>query len=204
MRFGHLALAVALVVVGALGTAALVTAASASGEYLALRRDVAFAAQLTADDLTVVRINAAPGLRPVPARDLDRVVGLYAAVPLSEGTLLTAAQLTDRPVPGPGQQVLGITLSGDRLPATRPDPGDRILLVATPAQGAVAGDGDAASSPPTWTATVVRVVGSDSGSLLGRGGTETVTLDVAVSAADGPVVATMAATDRLVVLLTGE
>src|SRR5690606_31376386 len=197
-------LAVALVVVGALGTAALVTAASASGEYLALRRDVAFAAQLTADDLTVVRINAAPGLRPVPARDLDRVVGLYAAVPLSEGTLLTAAQLTDRPVPGPGQQVLGITLSGDRLPATRPDPGDRILLVATPAQGAVGGDDDPATAPPTWTATVVRVVGSGSGGLLGRGGTETVTLDVAVSAADGPTVATMAATDRLVVLLTGE
>src|SRR5690606_4456636 len=43
-------------------------------------------------------------------KDLDRVVGLYAAIPLVEGTLLTAAQLTAQPLPGPGQQVLGITL----------------------------------------------------------------------------------------------
>jgi len=202
LRFGHLALAVALVVVGALGTVALVTAASATGEYLALRRDVDFGARLTADDLTVVRINAAPGLKPVAASDLERVVGLYAAVPLSEGTLLTAAQLTNQPLPGPGQQVLGITLSGDRLPATRPEPGDRVLLVATPAQGAAAGEDQA--PPRTWAATVVKVVGSGSGGFLGRGGLETVTLDVSVPAADGPTVATLAATDRLVVVLSGE
>lgn len=203
LRFGHLALAVALVVVGALGTVALVTAASATGEYLALRRDVDFGARLTADDLTVVRINAAPGLKPVAARDLERVVGLYAAVPLSEGTLLTAAQLTNQPIPGPGQQVLGITLSGDRLPATRPEPGDRVLLVATPAQGAAAGE-DSQAPPRTWAATVVTVVGSGTGGILGRGGVETVTLDVSVAAADGPTVATLAAADRLVVVLVGE
>ena len=120
LRFGHLALAVALMAVGALGTVALVTAVSTTGEYLALQRDMAANAELTADDLTVVRINTAPGLRPVAAKDLDRVVGLYAAIPLVEGTLLTAAQLTAQPLPGPGQQVLGITLGSDRLPATRP------------------------------------------------------------------------------------
>lgn len=203
MRFGHLALAVALIVVGALGTVALVTTVSATGEYLALRRDVEANARLTVDDLTVVRINAAPGLKPVAGQDLDRVVGLYAAVPLSEGTLLTAAQLTAQPLPGPGQQVLGITLGADRLPATRPSSGDRVLLVATPARGAAAGD--ASQEPPrTWPATVVQVVGSGSGSFLGRGGADTVTLDVAVAAADGPTVATLAATDRLVVVLTGD
>lgn len=202
LRFGHLALAVALIAVGALGAVALVTTVSASGEYLALQRDVEANARLVADDLTVVRVNAAPGLRPVAARDLDRVIGLYAAIPLSEGTLLTAAQVTDRPLPGPGEQVLGITLSADRLPATRPTPGARVLLVATPTRGAVASD-EAQSSPATWSATVIRVVDSGSGSFLGRGGADTVTLDVAVAATDGPIVATMAATDRLVVVLTG-
>ncbi len=202
LRFGHLALAVALMAVGALGTVALVTAVSTTGEYLALQRDMAANAELTADDLTVVRINTAPGLRPVAAKDLDRVVGLYAAIPLVEGTLLTAAQLTAQPLPGPGQQVLGITLGSDRLPATRPSPGDRVLLVATPARGSTASD-ESQDPPRTWPATVVQVVDAASGGFLGRGGTETVTLDVAVAATDGPIVATMAATDRLVVVLTG-
>lgn len=202
VRFGHLALAVTLIVIGALGTVALVTAVSADGEYLALSRDVDFGAQLAEEDLAVVRVTNTPGLKPVPARDLDRVVGLYANVPLSEGTLLTAAQVTNQPIPGPGQHVLGITLRNDRLPATEPRPGDPVLLVATASQGSPDSD-DPPSAPRTWSATVIRVAGSGSGGILGGDGASTVTLDVAVATADGPTVATLAASNRLVVILTG-
>lgn len=201
VRLGHLALAVALIVVGALGTVALVTAVSAEGEYLALNRDVDFGQKLVPDDLRVVRISDAPGLSPVAAKELDRVVGLYAAVPLSQGSLLTAAQVTNQPIPGPGQHVLGITLRSDRLPATLPKPGESVLLVATPGQAG--SNDDPAAPPPTWSATVVRVAGSGAGGFLGSGGSGTVTLDVAVTAADGPSVATLAANNRLVVILAG-
>ena len=202
MRFGHLALAVALIVVGALGTTALVAAASADGEYLALRRDVDFGAQLTEADLVAVRLTDSPGIDPIAASDIDRVVGTYATMRLARGSLLTPAQITAAPVPGVGEHVVGITLRGDRLPARHPRPGDPVLLVATPERAA--GGAEPTGPPRTWTATVTAVAGGDgSGFLGGNGGSGTVTVDVAVPAADGPAVATLAAADRIVVVLAG-
>lgn len=199
VRPSQLALAVALIVVGALGTTTLVAAASADGEYLALGRDVDFGARLTEDDLVTVRVADAPGIEPIAAADLDRVVGAYAAMRLARGTLLTPAQVTTEPVPAVGENVVGITLRGDRLPATRPRPGDAVLLVATPERHS--GEVDLAASPTTWPATVTAVAGSGSSGFLGGGGSDTVTLDVALPAADGPTVATLAAADRIVVVL---
>jgi hypothetical protein len=200
LRLGHTALAVALIVVGALGTTTLVAAASADGEYLALSRDVDFGARLTAEDLIPVRLSTAPGLDPVAARDLHRVVGAYATMRLARGTLLTPAQVTAEPVPGPGEHVVGITLRGDRLPARHPRPGDPVLLVATPERSA----GDTTGTPQTWAATVTAVAGSGSGGFLsGATATGTVTIDVALPAAHGPTVATLAAADRIVVILGG-
>jgi hypothetical protein len=196
MRFGHLAAAVALIVVGALGTAALVTAATADDLYLAIRRDVPYGAMLTGDDLVETRIGNPPELRPVPATERHRVVGAYATMPLASGTLLTAAHVTAVPVPAPGQHVVGITLRGERLPAQHPRPGDRVLLVATTDRAS----GD--SALPTWPATVTRIAGHGGG-LLDGSSARTVTLDVAVPAAHGPEVARLAAADRLVVVLDG-
>jgi hypothetical protein len=205
MRAGHLALAIALIVVGALGTAALVTAVAADGEYVALGRDVDYGAQLRAEDLVTVRMSTTPGLHPVAASDLDRVVGAYATMPLAAGTLLTPAQVTAEPVPGPGQHVVGITVRGDRLPAQRLRPGDPVLLVATSDRSSNSGDGGDAVDhrPRTWHATVTAVAGGDGGGFLGGGGSGSVTLDVAVPASDGPTVATLAAANRLVVVLAG-
>lgn len=195
MRVGHLSAAVALVVVGALGTAALVTAATADGTYLAVVDDVSPGAVISKSDLVTVRLGNPPELRPVAAGDLDRVVGYYATMPLAAGTLLTPAHVTSEPVPGPGQHVVGITLRGERLPAQRPQPGDAILLVATPERGGSEQDA------PTWPATVTRIAGQGGGLL--DGSSRTVTLDVAVPAAQGPQVARLAAANRLVVVLDG-
>lgn len=196
LRFGQLAAAVALIVVGALGTTALVAAAGADDIYLAVARDVHYGAALTDHDLVDVRIANPPELRPVPARERHRVVGAYATMPLASGTLLTAAHLTATPVPAPGQHVVGITLRGERLPARQPQPGDPVLLVAT----AERGDADAAT--PTWSATVTGVAGHGGG-LLDGGGARTVTLDVAIPAAHGPEIARLAAANRIVVVLDG-
>jgi hypothetical protein len=201
LRAGHLALAVALIVLGALGTTALVAAVAADGEYLALSRDVDFGTQLRAEDFVTVQISNAPGLDPIAASELDRIVGAYATMPLAAGTLLTPAQVTADPIPGPGQNIVGITLRGDRLPARRPRPGDPILLVTIAERGG--GAEQVTARPQTWQATVTAVAGADSSSFLGGGGGGSVTLDVAVPAADGPTVATLAAANRLVVVLAG-
>jgi hypothetical protein len=201
LRAGHLALAVALIAVGALGTVALVTSVAADDEYVALGRDVHYGAQLQPEDLITVRMSTTPGLRPVAASDLDRVIGAYATMPLAAGTLLTPAQVTAAPAPGPGQHVVGITVRGDRLPAQRLRPGDPVLLVAT-ADRHSSSDDTVGGRPQTWHATVTAVAGGDGGGFLG-GGSGSVTLDVAVPAADGPTVATLAAANRLVIVLAG-
>jgi hypothetical protein len=203
VRFGHLALAVALVVVGALGTAALVAVASADGEYLAVARDVGYGAQLTQADLVTVRISNPPGVDPVPANRINRVIGNYTTMPLAAGTLLTAAQVTDADhrEPGAGEVRVGITLPGDRLPGRPVQPGHRILLVAT---GPV--DEPEAPALHSWEATVVGVAGSGSGSgILGGGRSRETTLDVIVPVGDGRTIAALAAADELVVaVLAGQ
>jgi hypothetical protein len=190
----HAAAAVAVMILGALGGGVAVMASSASGEYLALARDVPFGQQLTGADLVTVRVGAPPGLDPVPASDRDEVTGLSAAMPLLRGSLLVPGMLTGQPVPA-GQHVVGITVRADRLPTVRPEPGETVQLVATGT--------DTEATVGTWSALVTAISTSDDG-LLAPGRSGVVTLDVAVPAAQAPAVARAAAAGELVVVRTGE
>jgi len=198
VRFGHLALAVALIVVGALGTATLVTRVASGGTYLALATDVAYGAQIQEAHLTEVRIPNPPALNPIPASSRDRVVGLYAAMPLAKGSILTPDQVVAEPFPAPGQRIVGLTLRRDRLPAQIPQAGDTVTLVASQDRGA---EDDA--TPLTFTATVTAVAGVDAGGGLFGSGSSTVTIDVAVPTSDAPQVAVLAADNRLTIVLGG-
>jgi hypothetical protein len=204
VRFGHLALAIALVVVGALGAATLVTVVSAKDEYLALARDVGYGAQLVREDLVVVRITSPPGLRPWPASEIGRAVGNYATMPLVGGTLLTSAHVTNQRFPAAGEVRLGITLPGDRLPAQPVRPGNLVLLVDTGLDGP--GGPAPAPAPRTWQGTVLQVADDGSGgSILGGGRSRETTIDVIVTARDAPTIATLAANNQLsVAVLPGQ
>lgn len=189
-------LGVALVVVGALIGWKVLTAVGTTGQYLAVGRNVDFGAALTRDDLTTVRISRDPALRPIKASDVDQVLGKRAAMPLAPGTLLTQAQLTDRTIPGPGQQLVGLGLPQNRVPAERVQPGASVLLVITaPTTAVAAGDEKEPTAPPlNIPATVVDVrPGSKDGETQ---------LNVTVTERDGPLVASRAAEGRIVVLLT--
>ncbi|MPZ25990.1 MAG: hypothetical protein GEV12_05955 [Micromonosporaceae bacterium] len=203
IRFGHLALAIALVVVGALGTTALVTMVSATDKYLALARDVEYGAQITEADLTVVSISSPPGLDPWPASERNRAIGNVATMPLAKGTLLTAAHVTDQQLPAAGEVRLGITVPGERLPAQPVRSGNLILLVDT---GQGSNGGTTNPDPRTWQGTVLRVSDDGSGGgILGGGRAGDVTIDVVISAADAPMIAALAANDLLsVAVLPGQ
>ncbi|MGH3680355.1 MAG: SAF domain-containing protein [Natronosporangium sp.] len=194
LRPAHVAAAVAVVIVGAVGGAVAVSAAAAGGQYLAVARDVSYGAELSGEDLATVRIDTPPGVMPVPAADRDQVVGLYAAMPLVRGSLLVAGMLTAEPIPA-GQHVVGIALDDDRLPGQRPGAGETVLLVST-------GSGSEGSVAASWRATVMRVSTAEEG-LLGSGGSQ-VTLDVAVPPTAAPQVARAAAAGELVVVRTGQ
>ncbi len=185
-----LALAVAMVVLGALGATYLATSLGQTSPVIAMAREVPWGQTITAADLVEARISADPALEPIPYGDRDQVIGLVAASTLTPGSLLTREALTEQPLPPPGQQLVGVGVSAVQLPTTPLRPGDDVLLVP------VAGSGGA-GAPAAVGSTVVR---------SGSPGTDGLrVVDVLVDAADGPDVAARAAAGLIaIVVVAGE
>lgn len=197
MRPGLLGLAILLIALGGLGAAFAVTSVRATGSYLAVSRQVPVGTALSPDDLVSVQVAGGQGLKPVPAADIDKVVGLRAAVTLVPGTLLSMAQLTEKPLLGRGQQQVAVGLKPGQVPAKQMRSGDKVLLVSTPAQNAA---GDQRPNQVTrYEGTVVDATLPDEDE-ADRG---TTILYVAVANRDAPAVVTLASQGRLAVILTG-
>ncbi|MCW6003117.1 flagellar biosynthesis protein FlgA [Micromonospora sp. CPCC 205371] len=197
MRPGLLGLAILLVALGGLGAAFAVTSVRATGSYLAVSREVSVGAELTADDVVAVQVAGGQGLSPVSADDIDKVVGMRAAVTLVPGTLITMDQLTDKPLLGPGKQQVAIGLKASQVPAKQLRPGDKILLVSTPPQNAA--PNERAPQATRYEGVVVDAMVPDEDE-ADRG---TTVVYVAVASRDAAAVVTLAAQDRLGVILTG-
>ncbi|MFB9234877.1 SAF domain-containing protein [Plantactinospora siamensis] len=189
MRPGLLGLAVLLIALGGLGAAFAVTSVRATGTYLALARDVPAGTQLAPADLTSVQLAGGRGLTPIPADQRDKVLGRRAALRLSAGTLLTMAQVTDKPLLGPGQQQLAVSLKQDAVPARTLHPGDKVLLVSTPARDA---GGNAGST--RFDAVVIDSADTDQSTRV---------LYLALAIRDVAPVVALQAQDRLAVVLVG-
>lgn len=194
-RPGLVALAVALIATGGLSAAYAVTLVGGTNAYLAVSRSVQAGSRLAAADLTVVRISGDPALRPLPANQSDAVVGKYAAVELFPGSLLTEGQLVDVPLGGAGTTLVSIGLSQDKVPAQRVKPGVKVLLVATPVESLLAAGQTPTGPVETFDATVVDIV---TGTQPGR-----YFVNVSVRDSDGPHIATLAAANRIVIVLAG-
>ena len=189
-----LALAVSMVVLGALGATYLATSLGQTSPVIAIAREVPWGQPLTAADLVEARVSADPALEPIPYADRDQVIGRVAATTLKPGSLLTRDALTDQRLPAPGQQLIGVGVSPVQLPTTPLRPGDDVLLVPVAAGSASAGTEGAAS---VVEATVVQT---------GAPGTDGLrVVDVLVDAADGPDVAARAAAGLIaIVVVAGE
>lgn len=196
-RWGLVAVGVVLVVVGAVVAYLLVVTAGVTHSYLAVSHNVAYGAAIGPNDLTVVNVNAAAGLDPIPASERDQVIGKHAATDLMPGTLLTRAQLTDRAIPAPGEHLVGIELKPAQVPARTLKAGDAVVLVIVPAAnltGVPDPNPSAAAKPESIRATVAAATPPATNG--------NVRVDVAVNQADGLKVATMAAAGRIVVVVT--
>lgn len=195
IRRGWVGIGVLAIVLAALGAATLFRAVGPSQEYLAVAQDVPVGAQITSSDLRVVRLNASPGLAPISISEVNQVVGAYAAVPLSAGSLVTMDQLTAEAVPGPGEQMVAVTLPRDRLPERILRAGDQVHLVATTGSGLADQDPDA--TPRTFAAEVHDVqTASDRGIDL--------VVTLLVDERDGATIASLAAAGRVAVVLLPE
>lgn len=139
-------------------TAAYVTqVVSSTVPVVAVAQDVPAGEVLERSDLTVADVNRASALRPVPAEQLESLVGQRAAVGLVAGSLLTAAAVTDVVLPVAGQSLVGVAVTSSQLPAVPLQAGDRVRIVDTPTA-----QGDPPSgTPATIVGELVSTVGPD-------------------------------------------
>ena len=124
------ALAVLLIVGGALLAGFLATRMDNRVQVLAAASTLRPGHVITADDLAATPVSAE--IRTlVPASQIDQVIGRTVRVEVTKGQLLDTSQLTTGPVPGQGAQVVGATLEAGRFPASGLGPGDVVDLVDT-------------------------------------------------------------------------
>jgi hypothetical protein len=191
------AFGVLLVVAGALVTGYLFTGVGGRMAVVIITRDVPVGTQMSSADVTTTRVAADTTVAVIPGRQLRQVVGRYAAVDLRKGTLLAPSQLTMALSPRPGQQVVPIAVKLDQLPARGLQPGDQVLVIATPGQQgqdqAGGGNGAAPLSQDT-PATVDQVSSPDADG--------NVRVDLVVASGVGPAIAKQASTGRIGIVLT--
>ena len=160
-------------------------------QVLAVTRPVAAGQALSSGDLRVVRVAYSVGVGVVPASQIDEVAGRTAAVPLAEGSLLSASQVGPAAWPPEGQVVVATPVKPSRL-AHGVVPGSRVLVVPVAEEPSRAGSLQPAGPEPV-SGTVVQVRdGIDSA------GTTVVTLLLAHT--DAVSVASIAADVSLVVV----
>lgn len=187
-----LALAVALMVLGALGAVFAFTALGERTSVIAVASEIPYGQVIERSDLVEAQIAAEPALEPLPWSDVDDIVGLTAATDLFPGGLLSAGQVTSEQLPPDGMQLVGIEVPSGQLPATPLQPRDEVLLVPIVV---TEGGGQADGLPEPVEATVV-AVGS-----VGVDGSRVV--DVLVEDDGATDVATRGSVGGLAIVLTG-
>lgn len=178
--------------VGALIAISQVNRAGDRVEVLAVAHDVQAGQVVKASDVTTAQVAEDPALSPVPAADRSSIVGQRAAVDLRKGSLLTESSVRGGGGLGDDLQVVGVELKKGTAPRDELRPGDKVLAVVRPEQGAQAGqaakDG-ADAEPETIEATVKSVGRTDA--------TGSVVVNLAVAPTDGPQLAVKASANRI-------
>ena len=174
---------------GLLGVWAYTSLATAQ-EVVAVRSTVPRGALISRENLVAVRIGVDPALNPIPAAQLDGVVGQRAAMDLPAGGFVTQGSIAATVVPPQDMSVVGVAVPAALLPGEPLRSGDQVRVVATPGQQGEVTDGEQRSI----TAIVVGVYpDADSG--------QTVVVSVQVPYDEAAELAARAATGKVAVVL---
>ena len=131
-RYGQWAGAVLFVVMAVLLAGWFWQQKSDREEVLAVAHPVPAGTVIAADDLKVVDVAGVTST--ISSDDVASVIGSTAAVGLVEGQILTPDMVTSKPLPGPGERVVGLQLDATRAP-TGLRPGDVVVVLAVPPAG---------------------------------------------------------------------
>jgi hypothetical protein len=192
-----LLLGVLLVAAGALAAGYLYMGMSGRTAVVVVARDVPVGTQLTTADVATTRVAIGTSVTVIPGRQLQQVVGQYAAVGLRKGTLLAASQLAGVISPRPGQQVVPVAVKVGQLPARHLAPGDQVLVIATPGQQGQDQGASASERDPLTQNTPAAVDQVSSPDADGD-----VRVDLVVDAQVGPAVVQQASMGRIGFVIT--
>jgi hypothetical protein len=131
------ALAVLLILGGALVSAYLVISSGNMVSAIQIRQQVAAGQKIPLSAMQEIQISANSDLEYVRWSDRARFSQAYAVVTLVPGTLLTGG-MASAPGNNPGAQgkmIVGLALKPGQLPATGLDPGDQVSVYAVGGQG---------------------------------------------------------------------
>jgi hypothetical protein len=130
-RPGMIALAIVLVGVGILASAALYKRENHQVSVIMVTAPVAAGAPISAADLGTTSVTAGPGIKVIPAGQLGQVSGLVAATSLRPGTLLAPSELTSALPPAPGEVLVPVPVKPAMLPASGLAEGDHVTVIPT-------------------------------------------------------------------------
>jgi hypothetical protein len=194
------ALAVALIVLGALGAVWAVNQASARVSVVGMRDTVAFGQTVQQRDLVEVQLPDDPALHPVPWSQAASLVGKRAATDLQAGSLITANAVTDQSVPPQGKDMVGVPAKSNQMPGTPLHPRDRVLLVpysggsgAGEQSGGAAADSGSGAGSSALSAEVYAVRAADANGVS--------VVDVLVQDGQGAGLAQRAAAGQIAIVL---
>lgn len=155
-----------------------------AAQVLVVARPVPAGAALTAADLTVVSVHPAAGVATLPASEQAQLAGRTVAVPLTAGTLLSAADLGPPQYPPAGKAVVALPLSAGAFPPGM-QAGARVAVMD--GRTASSGSGQQAAGPASVMVGVVTAITPGGGA----GGTQTV-VSLLVDTAAAPAVEQLA------------
>ena len=150
------ALAVLLIVGGALISAYLVMASGRRVPVISVSQPVAAGQRIPASALQEVQVSATGGLDYIPWADRAKVTQTFATVTLVKGALLTNGMISADSSVAKGSVVVGLALKPGQMPAGGLHPGDRVALYAVASQGGQSGTQSGSVLAPA--ATVYDVV----------------------------------------------
>jgi hypothetical protein len=167
------ALALLLVVAGALGAALVAYRSGHRTDVLVASHEIRTGQRVTAGDFTVARVAADSGY-VVPASQRSAFVGSYATTDIPSGSLINHLMFRVGSVVPPEGVVVGVTLTVDQRPAASVQPNDVVRAYLVPKGG------QSTDAAPLGQVLVdaARVVGVQNGS------SDAITASLLVSADD--------------------
>lgn len=186
-----IALGVVALCLGALLSFVIYSRVSNEVAVVALVHTVHRGGTLTAADLTTVTLGSGAGVEMVPASQLDGLVGQQAVYDLVAGSILPVGAVAQAVIPQTGRAVVGVRLVTGRAPTGLLTPGSPVRLIALPPEGVAPGFKDAYTGRTIIAREINQTDGADGASIV---------INVDVPANQAPVVALLAAQERLAVV----